>query len=432
MRRRDFVFGSLKAAILLTPVLSMRRAEGASASGKRALVWVNCCGYPSPEAFFPSGGEQDFQLSPILADFESLREDMVIVDGIDIRDSGLNPKGNNHVRTIGKVLTAKDLLPAPDSQDGLPGDISIDQLVANELGVPSLELQVNQNHNAHMRHRPFATEPGVFKPPLANPVDAWNKVFADFEPGNDPAQVEALKRRLGLKQSLLDDLGDELSRFRGELTGAERLKLDIHEDAIRRAELAVAADLEAAESGTSCEVPGVPDSDNAVVTRAQAHFDLAYSTLACDRAGVVGMLWGYSGYHWKYEWAGVTGINDSGHDEVHHQAGSRGDDYIEMARWDWNELRKFVERLKATPDGEGTMLDNTLVLAISHFGRHHQMGRIPAVLFGNAQGALQTGRYIELPQRENNDKLLTSFANLMDVEIDGFGDEPNCGPLPQL
>src|SRR5690606_30390532 len=150
MRRRDFVFGSLEAAVLLTPVLSLRRAEGATPSGKRAFVWVNCCGYPYAEDFFPTGGEQDFLLSPILADFEGLREQMVIVDGIDIRDSGLNPKGNNHVRTIGKVLTAKDVLPAADSEDGQPGGISIDQLVANELGVPSLELQVNQSHGSHM------------------------------------------------------------------------------------------------------------------------------------------------------------------------------------------------------------------------------------------------------------------------------------------
>ena len=112
--------------------------------------------------------------------------------------------------------------------------------------------------------------------------------------------------------------------------------------------------------------------------------------------------------------------------------GQRRADYITMARWDWNQLRTLLERLRATPEGNGTMLDNTVVLAISHFGVHHQMERIPAVLFGSAQGALQTGRYLQLPQREDNDKLLTSFAHLMDVDIAGIGDDPNCGPLAQL
>lgn len=432
MRRRKFLFGSLKAAALLTPVLSLRRAEGAAVSGKRAFVWVNCCGYPYPEDFFPSGGELGFSLSPILADFEGLRDDMVIIDGINLRDSGLNPKGNNHVRTVGKVLTAKDVLPGADSEDGQPGGISIDQLVATQLGVPSLELQVEEQHKSHMRHRPFALGANAFKPPLANPVDAWNKAFQDFQPSNEPQEVAAHMRRLQLKKSLLDDLTGELGRFRPELTGEERLKLDIHEDAIRRAEEAVSRDLEQVVPGLNCEVPPVPSPDFSITSRAQAHMDLAFASLACDRAGVIGMLWGSSGYHWRYEWAGVGNVNDSGHDEVHHLAGSRRDDYIKMARWDWNELRRFVERLKNTPEGTGTMLDNTVVLAISHFGQHHQMQRIPAVLFGNAQGALQTGRYLQLPQPEDNDKLLTSFAHLMDVDIAGIGDDPSCGPLTSL
>lgn len=432
MRRREFVFGSLKAAALLTPVLSLRRAEGASPAGKRALVWVNCCGYPFPEDFFPTGSEHDFTLSPILADFEGLREQMVIVDGIDIRPTGPNPRGNEHVRSMGKVLTAKDVLPAPDSEDGLPGGASIDQVVANALGVPSLELQVNEVHDGHMRQRPFAVGANAFKPPLANPVDAWNLAFGSFVPSDDPQQVAELRRRLELEQSLLDDLGSELTRFRSELTGEEKLKLDIHEDAIRRAEAAVARDLEDAQPGLACVVPPVPSSDFAIASRAQAHMDLAFASLACDRAGMIGMLWGYSGYHWRYEWAGVGNVLDSGHDEVHHLPGIRRDDYVRMARWDWNELRKLVERLAATPEGTGTMLDNTVVLAISHFGQHHQLQRIPAVLFGSAQGMLATGRYVKLPQPAYNDQLLTSFAHLMDVELDGIGDDPSCGPLPQL
>lgn len=432
MRRRELLFGSAAAAALLTPILSMRRAHGTSPAGKRALVWVNCCGYPNADDFFPTGGEHDFVLSPILADFESLRDQMVIVDGIDIRNSGLDPKGNNHVRTMGKVLTAKDVLPAADSEDGQPGGISIDQLIAQHLGVPTLELQVNDQHRSHMRDRPFATGPNAFQPPLANPMDAWNKAFANFEPSNDPAEVAAHLRRLELKKSLLDDLTGELSRFRQELDNTERLKLDIHEDAIRRAEEAVSRDLEQTELPLACEVPPQPAVDFSIVNRAQAHLDLAFASLACDRASVVGMLWGFSGYHWRYEWAGVTNVADSGHDEVHHLPGPRRDDYVKMARWDWNQLKTLLDRLAATPEGSGTMLDNTVVLAISHFGIHHQMERIPAVLFGNAQGALQTGRYLQLPERQNNDKLLTSFAHLMDVEVAGIGDDPNCGPLAQL
>lgn len=431
MKRRQFVFGSLKAAALLSPVLSLRRVDAAEGRPSRAFVWVNCCGYPTAEDFFPSGGERDFTLSPILADFEPLRNDMIVVDGIDIRNSGLNPKGNDHIRSVGKVLTAKDVLRAPDAEDGLPGGWSVDQLIAGALSLPSLELSVNDFDRAHMRYRPFATGAGVFKPALANPVDAWNRVFRDIVPSEDPAEAARRRRHLLLRRSMLDDLTAELGRFRRELDGVERLKLDVHEDAIRRAEQSIARDIEE-DSRVVCEVPGSPDASFYVPTRAQAHLDLAFAALSCGRANVLSMVWGFSGYHWKYEWAGVGGVRDSGHDEIHHLAGSRRADYVRMARWDWNHLRGLVQRLKETPEGSGTMLDDTLVLGISHFGRHHDLRRIPAVLFGNAKGQLTTGRYVRLPETQHNDKLLTSVAQLMGVPVDGIGDDPTCGPLPQL
>jgi len=432
MRRREFMFRSAQAAALLCPILSIRRAE-AQEPPKRALVWVNSSGYPFPEDFFPSGTENDWQLSPILADFEGLKDEMVVVDGIDIRNSGLNPKGNNHIRSMGKVLTAKDVLAADDPQDGNAGGISVDQLVAQELGLSTLELQINNNSNDHMRHRPFALGPNAFKPPEANPLAAFNQIFEDFSGGDDPAAIAEMTRKLTLKQSLLDGVSDDLARFRSELTGVEKLKLDIHEDAIRRAEENIAKDLQAlAEGGLTCEAPNAPDVGNAIADRAQAMTDLAFAALVCDRVQMLGMLWGFSGQHWKYEWAGVTGIAESGHDEVHHRAGERRDEYIAMVRWDWNQLRLLIERLRDTPEGDGNMLDNTVVYATSNFGRHHQLDRIPVAFFGNAQGALQTGRLVKLNSTQNNDKVLTSFAHLMGANITGIGDEPDCGPLPEL
>jgi hypothetical protein len=125
-------------------------------------------------------------------------------------------------------------------------------------------------------------------------------------------------------------------------------------------------------------------------------------------------------------------VQGSIHDEVHHLPGQRRDDYIRAARWDWQQLGAFVRRLKSTPEGSGTMLDNTLVVAVSHFGVHHDIDRIPVVLFGNAQGRLRTGRYLALPSAQTNDKLLTSVAHLMGATIPGIGDDPSCGPLARL
>ena len=431
LKRRSFVFNSLKAAALLAPVLSIRRAEADELPSMKSLLWVNSTGYPFAEDFFPTGSGEDFVLSPILVDFASVRDEIVVVDGISTRSSGPAPRGNNHVRAPGKVLTAADIVAVPGAEDGTPGGISIDQYVAGQRGLQTIELQVHDSsNNNHMRHRPFASGPGSFKPPVADPANAWNLLFNGFDPDNTPEGIETTKRRLRLRKSVLDDVTSELSRFRSELTGIETLKLDMHEDAIRKAEESVARDLEL--EPVACEVPGASGAGS-VPDRAQAQLDLTYAALACGRVDIVGMIWGYSGQHWRYEWAGVTNVADSGHDEVHHLAGARRNDYITMARWDWNHLRLFIERLRDTPDGEGSLLDTTLVLGISFFGQHHQLDRLPVMFAGGTAAGLQTGRLVQLGEGRNNDTVLTSYAHLMGVpELAGFGDDPNCGPVPGL
>src|SRR5262249_20446471 len=111
MKRRDFLFGSMKAAALLSPVLSVRRAEAQLlTTPKRLFVWVSSAGYPDEGAFFTDGQEDNWQLGEILANCGDVKENMIVLDGIDIRDSGYNAAGANHARAPGKVVTAKDVI----------------------------------------------------------------------------------------------------------------------------------------------------------------------------------------------------------------------------------------------------------------------------------------------------------------------------------
>lgn len=434
MKRRDFLFSSLSAATVLSPLLA-GRARADETNPRRVLFWVNCGGYPSADAFFPGGTETNFQLSPMLTGLQAVKDDLVIVDGIDIRRSGLNPRGADHLRSMGKVLTARDILPSASDPDneGEAGGISIDQVIAQRLGLQTIELLVADRARDTMREQPFALGPNRFKAPTVEPGQAWSRLFGGFQPpaGEAPAVRAARLRRLNLRKSLLDGATSDLARLRRELVGIERLKLDVHEDAIRRAERSVQADLDATPPPNLCRVPANQYPDASMPGRAAAHLDLAFAAFACDRAQVAGVVWGSSGYHWPYAWAGVQ-VDSSIHDEVHHLAGPRRDDYIKAQQWDWAQLGAFVQRLKQTPEGTGTMLDNTLVVGISHFGEHHDIDRIPVVLFGNAKGRLRTGRLVRVPAGTHNDKLLTSVAHLMGAPIAGIGDDPNCGPLTQL
>ena len=436
MKRREFIFNSLKASLLLTPVLSIRAAEAQMAPPLRALFAVNSSGYPNAADFFPTGTETNFTLPYMVSNFDNLKSDIVIIDGIDARSSGPAPRGNNHVRSMGKVLTAKDIIRKGSEQDGIPGGVSIDQFLAQQLGTQSLEVVVDDRYRDHMRWQPFAAGPRVVKPPIQDPAQAFARVFTGFTPPAKENPAEKQKRILALSQnkSLLDDLVDDLKRFRKELVGVEKLKLDVHEDAIRKAERSVASDIELAKTTSAmeaCKVPDSPSSQSYMPTRSQAHFDILYAAFCCQRIGIGGLLNGYSGFHWRYQW--ISGVNtDTIHDSVHHRASAQREAYRRTARWDWTEVAKFAERLKATPDGAGNLLDNVLILATSQFGDHHFHSRLPTMLIGNAQGKLNTGRFLKLASRQDNSKLLTSIARLMGVNAAGFGDFPNSGPLSGL
>ncbi len=433
MKRRDFIFTSLKAAALLSPVLSIRRAEAQVAIQKRLFVWVCSAGFPEENAFFTDGSENNWDLGEILAQCAPVKDNMVVIDGVDIRDSGFNAAGANHARAPGKVVTAADVI--DDGGEGLPGGVSIDQFVAQQLGLTSLEVNITTvegRSDESIRERPFASGPGAFKVAIKPPSVAWDRMFGGFVPPNrdDPAR-DALLHRLTARRSLLDGMTQDLRRLRAQLSGMERLKLDIHEDAIRKAELSVATDLAGVPPPVAaCTLPGQPTNDFNIPHRFTAHFDTMYAAFCCNRAHVGSMVWGGSGFSWPYDWIGKN-ISDL-HNDVHHQPGPMRQEYVECARDDWKRLGDFVLRLRDTPEGDGNMLDNTIVLGISHFSGHHDIRRLPVVLFGSQKGGLRANRYLKFDPHIHNDKVLTSVANLMGLNVSGFGDDQNCGPVPGL
>lgn len=431
MNRREFVFSSLKAAVLLSPVFSIRRAEAAISPPKRAFFWVSSAGYPDEPAFFPTGTETNFTLSPILAGLQPVKENLVVLENVDIRNSGFNAAGANHARAPGKILTAKDVI--DDGEEGVPGGPSIDQFLVQQLNLTSLELHVTQDYARSIREKPFASGPNAFKPPVKDPAAVWDKVFNGFMP-NAEAEPERQARLLKLRsrKSLLDGMRSDLKKLRGELNGVEKLKLDIHEDAIRTSELSVAADLgNVPPPSAQCTLPARGPSTGDENTRSKALFDVMYAAYCCNRAQVGGMVWGGSGFSFRYNWIPNTDVADL-HNDVHHNAQGARDLYIRCANWDWTQLGNFVLRLRNTPEGDGTLLDSAIVLGCSHFSNHHDIRKLPMVLFGTKKGGLNAGRYLKLASTINNDRVLTSVANLMGVPATGFGDEQNCGPVPGL
>ncbi len=440
LKRRKFIFNSLQASLLFSATFELRNL---AAQNKKVIPFFFVDGgspYPRAEDFFPQASNSaNFNLPPVLQGFSNLKSDMVVLDGVNINRRGPNAKGNWHVDTVGKVLTAKAIHHNGDENDGLPGGISIDQVIANNLKTPSLEVRVNGNRTSRylMRANPFATGNRVFKRAILRPIDAWDRLFKNCQPPKLQTNAALNERinRLKANKSVMDFLIGDIARLKRELVGVEKIKLDSHENAIREAERSVAADLREqelilqgqAQSTFDCKQPSNLNSPN-IPLNSKAHFDVLYAAFKTEKVGVAGMMHGYSSIQWDMPWLNLTKLDDDVHSAVFHQASSQRSNFIKISQWKWTQIAQFAEKLKNEPGG--SLLNKVLIYATSHFGRHHSPDRIPVILIGNAQGQLKTGRVLKV--KTDNDKPLTSMAHFAGVRINGIGDNLNCGPLNVL
>ncbi len=449
MKRRQFIFRSLQSAVLFSPIMSLRFAEGAGSSAPKRLFCFVDAGTPYVQEgdIFPSQPGPITTLPHNLSGFDGLQGDMVIVNGCSYDQADPNIGGNWHVSGMGQCLTAS-IARDVGSNNGVHTGPSIDWTISKRLGLRSHVCNVSNKDRAHMRNRPFAYDDASgtridFNLPFITPFEAWNNLFGSLVQSANPSIT--LLNQLKADKSILDATLQDLQRFSSQLTGNEKLKLDIHLDAIRKAETSIQQDIEMAnQSGPACTALAAPNGTGdrtsgavdvmLVPQRSKAHFDILFAGFACQLIGVGGLILGYSGEDDEYSYRWVDGVQAHGdfHGDVWHAGQGKWEENKLAARWQWGEFAKLCQRFKQTPEGNGTMLDNILCYGTSHFGKHHTTTRIPVVYVGNAQGDLQTGRYIYLPTTKRHCQALTSVAHLMGVPIAGMGQSPNCGTLSEL
>jgi hypothetical protein len=162
-----------------------------------------------------------------------------------------------------------------------------------------------------------------------------------------------------------------------------------------------------------------------------AHTDVILAAQKCGLTRISHILFeGMEGPHIVYDW-----LNDP---RNHHDDHHAGDMVMcqKIATWWMSQINRMVDGLAATPEGTGTMLDNSIVMFVNTCGGAHHRGQNThaAVMIGGAGGALKTGRYLTFAEGKYcMSDLYVSLANLMDVPITTFGDPSVCkGPLPGL
>jgi hypothetical protein len=294
-------------------------------------------------------------------------------------------------------------------------------------------------------------EQGQPLPGARNPADAFQLLFGNVDPGRMPDNAAA-EKKLAEDRRVVDALSARAQSLRARLAGPERAKLDEHLEALATLEAQLDNAAIPVDCGTPTQPTGEGDPAADMLLATELHFEVLRQAFACDRTRFVLAGWGVD-----HAGAWLFGPElDDLHNNIAHMI--EGEDVaateaakLNMAvlqRWHAERLKTFMDDLAATQDGAGSLLDNTLIVWATDFGRHTHGGlNVPYVLLGGAQGKLAMGRYFNHYQGEitddwgtsgdwtkyqPNNKLLVSILNACGVAADTFGTTEFSGPLPGL
>ena len=368
--------------------------------------------------WLPSAEGTAFEFMATNASLAPFRDQILVLSNLNCTPSPGRP-GGTHAKASTRFLT--DVSP-PTSESLLDAGISMDQILAQETGkytqLGSLELSIESSDMAGACDTGFACpytntiswrSANTPLPTQNNPRVVFEHLFGDSTSTDPKARLARLRRR----RSILDGVAEEVSELRSTLGQADRTKLVEYLEAIRDVERRI----EKAEEQNDQELPaverpaGIPASYDDHV---KLMFDLEVLAYQCDVTRVITMMFGR-------EQSGMTypqiGVPDAHHPISHHQG-----DAVKIANlqkinaYHVKLFSYFLEKLKATPDGDGTLLDHMTMLygaGIADSNSHSPFD-IPLVLAGGGAGHLKGGRHIRYPKD-------TPLANLHLTLLDQFG-----------
>ncbi|HVZ34117.1 MAG TPA: DUF1552 domain-containing protein [Polyangiaceae bacterium] len=435
MNRRTLLRG-LGATALIAPFAQLANLRRAQAAPPKRAMFVYVPDGCIPDIWHPTGSETSFTLPSMTAPLEAIKQNLVFIDGLTMYSGGATHEGG-----VAKVLTGV----SPKSID-----IFLGEQIGTTTPIRSLQLGVGSTFQNGAGSMSFIGD-GQPVNPNDDPLNAFSGVFGSTAPGASNGVDPDLAKRQ--KQSILDAALADLNALEQKLGSTEKEKLDVHLDSLRELERRITNP--AVIMGGACN----PDGFNQVGFTVSATdyypktyhkeenfrkvgelmMDLATLALSCGSTNVVSLMWSHpvSPTHIQ-----ETGVTTGEHDASHYgdPSSQNAKDFTTLKRWFMDRFVYLIQKLAATPDTSGTLLDNTLVLLCSELGdsNRHDHDRVPFVLAGGAGGALKTGRFLNYEgknagENEPHTKLLVSVANAMGVQIDSYGfTGKGTGPLSGL
>jgi len=425
-------FGATVALPLLDAMVpALTAAQNTAATSVRRLGVVyhpNGVIYPN---WLPKGVGRDFELSPVLAPLQPFKDQLIVVTGLSSHQAeALGDGGGDHSRASGTYLTGVHVR---KSDSVVENGISMDQIVANayksETQLSSLQLTADDNSlvgSCDVGYScAYSSTLSWLTPTLPlmaenNPRVVFERLFGASE-STDP-RVRAA--RLRQDRSILDSVTDRVRQLQQRLGPADTTKVGDYLESLRDVERRIQKAEEqhgtALPAASSLAQPaGVPDGFEPHV---QLLYDLQLLAYQSDLTRVMTFMYGREQTGRPYPQIGVP---EPHHSLTHHQNDpAKMEKCTTIQKYHVTLFAKYLEKLRATPDGDGSLLDHMILLygsGISNSDRHTH-GPLPTLLVGGGAGTIAGGRHLVFPEDTPLTNLQLTLLNKMGVRAETLGD----------
>jgi Protein of unknown function (DUF1552) len=449
MTRRSVLTGCAALPVLAGVFHPVRRKAMAAVtpSPKRLIIFGHTEG-AYRKSWLPTGGETDFVLSDVLKPLEPWRSKLLILDGFFNKAGSIHLAGDTHGKAISAALTGNTVTQRIEPVYIAPSE-SLDQYLGPKLQgparLPTAEITIGTNYfqnNGNGKTNALSYPEGggnmMFGPDL--PTAAFDRLFGGATGGPTIMGSDAAAQKLRLfRQSVLDSVTSDLSSMVSRLGTDDAKKVQGHLDAIRDIEKQLTAAAPPPVT-INCKAPPRPvDPDvrdrTTVPAATKLQMDLIVQALACDVTRLITFSPSDSGFTCGAPWLGEPrDIHLISHNKY------PGADWpgtaAKVMTWMYQQQAYLMQQLASIPEGDGTLLDHTLIYAPHEFGEDsglHSFNNLLLSLAGDAGGYLRTGRFVSMTGKPHNNVLVT-IANAMGVATQTFGDPTLCdgGAIPGL
>ena len=380
------------------------------------------------DQWLPKAAGANFELSPTLKGLEPFKNQLIVITGLFSDQAEANGDGGgDHSRACGSYLTGVHV---KKSDSNVENAVSMDQIAAKaferETQLSSLQITADENSllgSCDLGYScAYSSTLSWLTPTL--PLMAENNPRVLFERmfgSSDSTDPRVRASRLHQDQSLLDSVSERVNQLQRQLGSADNRKMSDYLASLRDVERRI----QKAEEQSSKELPGVAqpagipaDFDSHV----RLLYDLQLLAYQADLTRVITFMYGREQTARPYP---QIGIPEPHHPLTHHQQNpEKMDKCAKIQRYHIALFAQYLEKLRNTPDGDGSLLDHLIIQlgsGISNSDRHTH-GPLPTFLVGGGAGTLKGGRHLVYPEHTPLTNLQLTLLNKLGVPSEKLGD----------